>query len=1013
MAALAEEQALVPTPVVYSLQKVFQRLRLAMRPGHAVQRRWLKKGRAQGYVSVPFAPAVRSVLGLDLQGSSLGALGPSDVTVCLIGRREMSDTITKAWQERLESLPFFEILGEAATPEDLDPVEPPWGSPLSDLMTDEEMLGFLLDQRSAERMAQRFFLPQAELEERAKDGKVAARILREVVAGLPKELLKRRDEEEVRLLVRSTVRELLKLLWTIYSVTNVPRLRWRFACVDDDAADPKANLAAKPFGLRAYFILAGEGLEFVPAKFVDQAEVAAAARTISPEDVGRMRSEDWVKTVTYPDTNLTAALKRVPPGWTTLMKGERWPEMPEGGGALYRMPSAGKRLLIQVDADPAGVEEAKAPETPEAEEDETTAMNSSSWLGPLAGVVAALVTLAKQSPPFVEGRKRRREVDQLGQALARQPSSGALVRAEEALAQLETRAMRSDFGQDDEAPSVLVLGGKTPTGQVVCQKLVMRGFHVTILGEAGGRPPTRVLKELPQGSVLISSSVEASVEPVHFGWIPQDIYDAVAGIDKFVIVNCDTEAECTEQALVRPQAIKNALACWQMYRRDFAEAQRSYSSKVQIFSFDRETDFALWDLERKNPTDTCYGLLSAGWVRSFSGNALFIGGFLEPVGQCTLSSPTLKLNFKRFSGIIMNVYNQARKNKYSFFLRTSDFELTRVQYEFDFTCDATRWYNVRMPFNAFRAIRADGMQLPKEDGVAEKPLERADVVQMGIVVRTSAEAAESWESQLRTSYGSARTKVNKFSLQVHFIKVFRTQNEPQVVYLGRRGEHEVPSPAVSSGAKASPEAEEEEEEEEEITFTDEDADMEKFARIKRKAEEEAKQDIVDSLEEKKKPNTKAIVVVEEPSEEVDDTEGVADLDFFFRGFPKSPQQAIIESGLAFTMVQVNAINAHASGKHHVSVRQASLNAQPLSVHQGTELGSVSRGDAAEIAVAAILEPSCVNAELAIGEPREGDDGGAMLERFGQASDLLASSFEISSAVGEEVKKGLKLVKPNN
>ena len=66
-------------------------------------------------------------------------------------------------------------------------------------------------------------------------------------------------------------------------------------------------------------------------------------------------------------------------------------------------------------------------------------------------------------------------------------------------------------------------------------------------------------------------------------------------------------------------------------------------------------------------------------------------------------------------------------------------EKTRVQYEFDFECEAllsrifsaffqfselsavqaTSWNYIRMPFNAFKAVRTDGVPLPED--VAGKP----------------------------------------------------------------------------------------------------------------------------------------------------------------------------------------------------------------------------------------------------------------------------------------------------
>lgn len=348
---------------------------------------------------------------------------------------------------------------------------------------------------------------------------------------------------------------------------------------------------------------------------------------------------------------------------------------------------------------------------------------------------------------------------------------------------------------------------------------------------------------------------------------------------------------------------------------------------------------------------------------------------MEPVGQCTLACPKLKLNFKRFSGLIMNVYNQARDNKYSFFLRTSDFETSRIQYEYEFECEATKWHNVRMPFNAFKPIRCDGMELPEDSEEAQRPLDRADVVQMGVVVRTSGE-------QVDLAPGE---RLNPFSLQIHFIKVFRTQPEPQVVYVGRE-----------SGCSISEiEAKKEEEEEEEEMFFSGDDDFSKVYDDMQKAEAEAASEIEE------------LVHWDEPLEEVDqekDTQGTME---FFRGNAKDAAQAVVESGLAYTVLKVNGFNEHPGGKFPVSIKQASIKRTPLSV-QSSFLGTVSRGDAAELAVSALMEPACVNAEMLVGEAPKGGSKCGLEE-----AQLIETSFDIDSTMTEDVQNYLKQLKPNS
>jgi len=523
-----------------------------------------------------------------------------------------------------------------------------------------------------------------------------------------------------------------------------------------------------------------------------------------------------------------------------------------------------------------------------------------------------------------------------------------------------------DFGDADEAPVVLVVGSQGETGRVISRKLVTSGYHVVLLKtDEGVTNPERKQKLLAQGAVLTSASAAFTDEPTSNSNITDDLYDAVAGIDKLVICACDNETSKAAERL-SGQIVKNVLACWQIYRYEFAERQRSYSSKVQLFNFSRETDFELWGVERQRPSDLSYGNQRVGWTVNSDEKALFLGQFFEDYCQAALKSPKLKLNFRRFSGLMIKVYNQAVSNTYSWFLRTSDFEETRLQYEYTFECNASSWHTVRMPFNAFKLVRADGVQVPKEEA-DQRPLRREDVVQIGIVVRTN--------GVLRPP--DDRGRLNYFSLAIDYLKVFRTQAEPQVVFLGRDED---------SGAFAQNQAEEAAEKEDEAV-------------TEAKVNEE-----LDRVQAEERAAAEIDELVSPPPKEVSDTDD--DLEVELSSSKASPMQAVVESGLAYTIIKVNGLNEHPGGKFPVCVRQAPLLEPPLSTNE-SDLGSISRGDAAELVVSALTEPACVNTELAAGEPARGEEGKARVE-----GDLLTPTFEIGSTMNEDVKAYLRQLTPN-
>jgi len=889
---LAEQEEEVHTPHLYPEVHAFKRLmRQELGPGHLVLRKWLKKGKSQGFVTVPFSSALGPVVA-----------DPS-VNICIVSRRERSDKRIKGWQEKLEELPLFDVSGVVETPVDIDPLEPAWETPLDQIPNHQEVQKQLEDKKVVNKMLTNSLRSEDEIQERATSEAGEAKVLRELTQQLPARLL----TEEYRELIRKTVVEVLMVMWSMHASTGSTKLRWRLACTDQqEAPSPETSL-------RSIFLLAGEPLEFIPKQFVDRAKFSAE-QLLSDEQIRRMDSEAWAGSLTKKGINASEAFKQVPPGWMTVLKGDSWPDM-KGKGAVYRLPQFGKRLYVEVDLLEAPTIPAANVEASEQVEQEYRPSFLQS-LGPLAGLAALILGLAQKTFIFKAGQARRMELEQTLRALQRRPEETL----EEETARLKgfEQKLWTDL-EPDEAPVVLVVGSETETGQVVLRKLITSGYPCVEL--KSGTADEALGKKAKESTNFVTAVAQTSDFPGTRGdvmkgqkrflsTVPESLYDAVSGVDKLVICDCDDPQEN------QGEVVGNVLRAWQLYRQDFAENQRAFNSKVQIFNFNRATDFELWDLERQYPSDMCYGVQRAGWTRNEYGTAHFVGQFYEAFGQCTLRSPKLKLNFSRFGGILIGVYNAAVKNKFSWFLRTSDFERTRVQYEFEFECEASSWNYVRMPFNAFKAIRTDGVPLPDE---VEMELRREDVVQMGVVYRTDGE---------ERLYAGDR--LNYFSLAIDFVKAVRAQKEPQVVYVGNADQ------AIPTQAEAT-----------------------------------------------------------EGSESSTKTRGPWD-GLYTR--PKTSAEAVLRSGVAFTMLRVKGLNEHPQGKFPVVLHQAPLERPHLSFDT-QNVGSISRGDVAALLVSAMSEPNCVNAEIMAGEPA-GDSVGEV------------EGTVITNTLQEDVKSYLKQLEPN-
>lgn len=177
---------------------------------------------------------------------------------------------------------------------------------------------------------------------------------------------------------------------------------------------------------------------------------------------------------------------------------------------------------------------------------------------------------------------------------------------------------------DDEiVPLVLVVGATGRTGRIIVRKLVLQGYRVAVL-----------VRSLSSATLnLLGSGVTYAYGDMQDY---RSLLDSMEDVDKIVFVasSSDPDAEL--------EGLRNVLRAFQDTRTfTYGEAE---ATKLNLFKFRRETDFARWSVEREkgSPVGVPLNMLEgsdkqvvanantaiAYWKRSVTGshsNAVFVG----------------------------------------------------------------------------------------------------------------------------------------------------------------------------------------------------------------------------------------------------------------------------------------------------------------------------------------------------------------------------------------------------
>lgn len=307
------------------------------------------------------------------------------------------------------------------------------------------------------------------------------------------------------------------------------------------------------------------------------------------------------------------------------------------------------------------------------------------------------------------------------------------------------------FEDSGEAPLVLVIGATGRTGRIIVRKLLLRGYRVRVL-----------VRNLYSSTLDV---VGTGVEFVKGDLSDYDtLFEAAADIDKVVFaagIENDGRAEmngvCT---LIR--ALQDSRVA------DFGAAE---ATKRSLFHFSNPKDIGRWVAMSPTETETGERAPRVQFMKTSSGRTAFMGQvYAKYVGFAEARCAPAQIDLSKFSGLILRCVGDG--NQYTAVLRTATAARAGYEYYCSFDTQKNRWVSVRLPLSSFRArfITSRAGEPPSKNlGEIPSPpsLNRSEIRQVALQFAKPSESPEKHDG--------------RFYLGVDYLKVYRTQDEPDFV----------------------------------------------------------------------------------------------------------------------------------------------------------------------------------------------------------------------------------------
>ncbi|CAM9823965.1 unnamed protein product [Chrysoparadoxa australica] len=182
-----------------------------------------------------------------------------------------------------------------------------------------------------------------------------------------------------------------------------------------------------------------------------------------------------------------------------------------------------------------------------------------------------------------------------------------------------------------------------------------------------------------------------------------------------------------------------------------SEYGEKYATKRSIFQFKNQAVRDLWELQGR------YSKVS--WGENVYGNAQFGSVNCETIGYIMAATAQLDLNLGSFSGLVLRAVGDGQA--YRLIVRDEQFASDGIQFETSLPTVPNKWKTHRIPFSSLKPTReGDGTDMSEQ-----YQLDKRKIRQLGV------------------AYNRRPTDPSAFLLSMDYIKAYRTQLEPEFVYI--------------------------------------------------------------------------------------------------------------------------------------------------------------------------------------------------------------------------------------